>query len=49
MQTLESSEEIRKAIEETVDVEMETELCLVLANLYDTEDLTCPPHNNIVT
>lgn len=49
MPTSESSEEIRKEIEESVDRESETEFCLVLANLYDTVDMTCPPHVHNVT
>lgn len=28
----------------TQDLELETELCLTLARLYDKEDIRCPPH-----
>lgn len=49
MQTPESSEEIRKELEESVDRDFETEYCLILANLYDTTDISCPPHDHSVT
>lgn len=49
MPTPESSEEIRKEIEDSIDREAETEFCLILAKLYDTEDMSCPPHHHNVT
>lgn len=49
MPTPTSSQEIRKKLEEPVDQEAEIELCLILAKLYDTVDISCPPHSNIVT
>ena len=51
MPTPQSSEELNKESNPEVIVvdESEVELCLILAKLFDEEDMTCPPHGNKVT